>query len=532
MKKKIIALCLVALIAIVGCSGNTDNPDTETGQANGSTSENESSEQTGGTYSMFMRSTYIDWIKELKWYAEAEERTGVTVDYVVGPEEFADVFAEVDQRLISGTLPDASMVRLAQANVYGADGAFVDLAPLISQYAPHIQTYLEENPEYTSLITNADGTIYGLPKETPVLADFIFARGDHLENIGINPEDIVTVDDFTNALRELKSTYGADNPNYYPLSGRDSFIRFQAWFGAQNSISSEASHGIYLNHAKDQGFDIMSDEAYTMMETMKLWYDEGLINPEWVAGAFSEGDWEAAMLNGDASIAFDYYTRPQWFLDNGGPEIDPNYSMVILDYLKDDDGNTMKVQTDLPYNEMLATAINSQADEETIQTILGFIDYFYSEEGQVLANWGVEGESFEVVDGDKQFIVDYSTEESKPAGEMRWSFLSDRLTVVKPIDSTAFYSWNGDIVVEGANRLFTDDNLIPAYNITYTEEQATELTNLVASVFEAEVSGITKFVIGSRPLSEWSEFQDEMNALGLSRIEEIQLEAFRNTYGE
>ena len=25
---------------------------------------------------MFMRSTYVDWIKELKWYDVAEERTG------------------------------------------------------------------------------------------------------------------------------------------------------------------------------------------------------------------------------------------------------------------------------------------------------------------------------------------------------------------------------------------------------------------------------------------------------------------------
>ena len=38
-----------------------------------------------GTYSMFMRSTYIDWIKELNWYDEAEKRTGITVDYVLRP---------------------------------------------------------------------------------------------------------------------------------------------------------------------------------------------------------------------------------------------------------------------------------------------------------------------------------------------------------------------------------------------------------------------------------------------------------------
>jgi hypothetical protein len=41
-----------------------------------------SAEGENGTYSMFMRSTYIDWIKELKWYDVAEQRTGIHVDYV------------------------------------------------------------------------------------------------------------------------------------------------------------------------------------------------------------------------------------------------------------------------------------------------------------------------------------------------------------------------------------------------------------------------------------------------------------------
>lgn len=537
--KKTVAILLATTMfaTVLGGCGSAAGQEGDLGNTTDSTVE--AGTETAGadtqgtkTYTMFMRSTYADWIQELKWYAEAEERTGITVDYVMGPEEFDDVYAEVDQRLISSTLPDATMCKLAQSNVYGSQGAFMDLAPLIKEHAPNLQAYLDANPDYTNLITNADGTIYGLPKETPILADFLFVREDHLEKAGVNPASIVTVDDFTEALRTLKAFYGADNTNYYPLSGRDSYVRFQAWFGCENNISKDESNGIYLNHSKDQGFDIMADEAYTMVETMKTWFDEGLINPEWVAGAFSEGDWEAAMLNGDATFAFDYFTRPQWFLDNGGPEADPDYAITVLDYLKDKDGNTMKIQTDLPYNEKLATSINAKVSEDTAITIIQFIDYFYSDEGQVLANWGVEGESFEEVNGKKEFIVDYSTEEATPDGESRWSFLSDRMTVVKPIDSEAFYSWNGPMVVEASNRLYTDDNLFPAYNIIYTDEQTAEITNLVATVFDAEIAGITQFINGSRPLDQWADFQQEMADSGLTRIEEIQLEAFRTTYGE
>ena len=211
-----------ALLAGCGTSGNSSS----TAAADGET-QAEAAEGTK-TYTMFMRGTFVDWISELKWYDEAEKRTGVHVEYVKGPDSQEDAFAEVDQRLISGTLTDATFCRQAQANVYGAQGAFRDLAPLIKEYAPNIQKYLDENPEYAALVTNEDGTIYGLLNETPRLANFCFYRADHFREAGVDPASIVTVDDFTDVMRTLKAYYGKDNPNYYPLCGRESYFLFSA----------------------------------------------------------------------------------------------------------------------------------------------------------------------------------------------------------------------------------------------------------------------------------------------------------------
>ena len=55
---------------------------------------------------------------------------------------------------------------------------------------------------------------------------------------------------------------------------------------------------------------------------------------------------------------------------------------------------------------------------------------------------------------------------------------------------------------------------------------------MVATVFDAEIAGIVSFVTGNKGFhaDTWKEFQDEMNSLGLSRIEEIQLDAYRATF--
>lgn len=530
----VLATAMVGTL-LTGCGGGSASTTASTGDGTAAASSTESSGDGDNTYTMFMRSTYVDWIKELKWYDVAEERTGIHVDYISGPEEAADVYSEVDQRVISGDLPDAVMTKLAQTSVYGPQGVFADLAPYIEKYAPNLQKYIDDNPDYKALVSDADGHIYGLCKETPIFADLIGYRADHFKAAGIDPDSIVTIDDFTKALETLKAYYGKDNPNYYPLTGRDTAIRFASWFGAASNISSTESNGIYINgHYKDGSIDIMSDGAYKMVETMKKWYDEGLIQPEWVAGTFSEADWEAAMLNGNGSVFYDYYNRAEWFMENGGPGNDPNYQMGVLNFIKDDNGNPQKMTVSMKYNDECVTAVNANCSEDKIKTILTFIDYFYTEEGEILANYGVEGESFKTdANGGKEFIVDYQTEEATPAGEKRWSFLSDRFTVCKPVDNEAFFKWNAPLIAEATGRLFTDENLGTSYVLRFTDDQSKEITNLLASVYDAQMSGITQFIDGTRELTpdNWAAFQQEMNDMGLSRIEEIQLAAYQAMYG-
>lgn len=526
----VLATAMVGTL-LTGCGGGSASTNASAGDGASST---EASGDGDNTYTMFMRSTYVDWIKELKWYDVAEERTGIHVDYISGPEEFNDVYSEIDQRVISGDLPDAVMTKLAQTSVYGPQGVFADLAPYIEKYAPNLQKYIDDNPDYKALVTDKDGHIYGLCKETPIFADLIGYRVDQFKAAGIDPDSIVTIDDFTKALETLKAYYGKDNPNYYPLTGRDTAIRFASWFGAASNISSTESNGIYINgHYKDGSIDIMNDGAYKMVETMKKWYDEGLIQPEWVAGTFGEADWEAAMLNGNGSIFYDYYNRAEWFMENGGPGNDPNYQMGVLNFIKDDNGNPQKMTVSMKYNDECVTAVNANCSEDKIKTILTFIDYFYTEEGEILANYGVEGESFKDTNGDKEFIVDYQTEEATPAGEKRWSFLSDRFTVCKPVDNEAFFKWNAPLIAEATGRLFTDENLGTSYVLKFTDDQSKEVTNLLASVYDAQMSGIAQFIDGTRELTpdNWAAFQQEMNDLGLSRIEEIQLAAYQAMYG-
>ena len=82
--------------------------------------------------------------------------------------------------------------------------------------------------------------------------------------------------------------------------------------------------------------------------------------------------------------------------------------------------------------------------------------------------------------------------------------------------------------------MFNEDYLQYGINITYTDDQSEELSTILASLKDSCEAGLISFIRGETELNEenWQAFLDEMDAAGYTRMEELQLEAYRNTYGE
>ena len=525
--KRLLVFLLIVSMSVFSFTGcKSKDPDaTKTNGAEDTTSAK--------TFTYFMHGKFVNWLNDLNWYDSADEATGVTPELVPGPEDDDGFYAEVDQRLISKTYPDAGIAKLSQAQIYGEQGAFLDLKPLIEKYAPDIKAYIDANPDYAKLITTEKGAIYGLPTENPVFADLIGYRADHLEKAGITTLP-TTMDEFTDMLRQLKAFYGATNENYYPYSGRDGFIKWAAYFNCTANFNDGIAKGISFNanstgNGVQSGTDVLADGYKQMVEWMKTLYDEGLIDPEWVSGASTEESWEAKVLTGQTSVFYDFFTRPQWFTDNGGADQDPDFKLAVLDYPKNINGETTKVSTPQKWAEGRSTVINANAEDKA-ETILKYLNYFFTEEGQTLANWGVEGKSFKAGTNGKEYTVNYTEQETTPAGEKRWSFLSDRLTLLKPVDNTAFYAWNGDVVKGAAARCFVEENFASLSNVAYNTDQMTELSGIASTVQQAVVAETIKFVTGDRDLNEWDSFITDIKTQGYARIVEVEQEAYDTMY--
>jgi len=516
----LLLLQLVLVLVLAACTRSSSS-----GSGGGSTG----GEVTDGEtfeFSYMLVTRFKNWLEELNWFDELQKRTNTKVTVIDGGEGDR-YYNNVDLRVGGGDFPDSGMVSLAQAEVYGSQGAFVDLKPYIEKYAPNIKKYIDEHPDYKKLITASDGKIYGLIAEYPRIASIMFYREDMFKKAGVT-QPPRTIEELTDGFRKIKAHYGKNDKNFYPFLGRESFIKFTEVFDAGDKIVDGKVHGIYqsgYSFVNGFGFDLYSEGFKKLITWYHQLYQEGLIDPEWIAGTVTENAWETKMLTGKGAFSYDFFTRPAFFMNNGGPENDPDYNIKALPYLLDLNGNQSVVPTSPKYELSRVMVINAKAEDKA-PGIIKFLDYLWSEEGQTLIGWGVEGVTYKETNGKKEFIVSFEEEVYKPAGQKRWSFLQDRMTFPMPVNNEAFYQWNTEIVKEIASELFTDKYIKSYPILKYSTEQLRERTELLAKVEEAVLGNLVKFINGSRPMSEWDAFLNEMEQIGYKRIVEIDQQAY------
>ena len=171
------------------------------------------------------------------------------------------------------------------------DEVIIPLNDYIEQYAPNLTALFEKYPEAKRQATTDDGTIYCFPFIRGVCLDESTAglnftqgpiyRKDWADQLGLSAP--VTMDDWYNmlcAFRDNDMNGNGDPTDEIPFSGvfsngkGYSFNFFPAAFGVLE--------GFYLEDGK-VNHSILSPKYKDYLDTMRKWYAEGLIDPDFLA---------------------------------------------------------------------------------------------------------------------------------------------------------------------------------------------------------------------------------------------------------
>src|SRR5699024_2487913 len=154
-----------------------------------------------------------------------------------------------------------------------------------------------------------------------------------------------------------------------------------------------------------------------------------------------------------------------------------------------------------------------------------WMDYFYSDEGTKFFYMGIEDETYEVTDDGEYVYVDKirnsdegKTLEQEAAQYFAW--IGGFVGIVKEEYYSGSESTPGSI--EAAKKLepHMPDELWPGF--TYTEEENKFLTSVGADIEKYVNEMRDKFITGKEPLSEWDNYVEALEKMGLEDYMEVQ----------
>lgn len=459
-----------------------------------------------------------DW-NDNEFYQEMERRTGVHLEFEMVSS--ADYQTNFNLMIASGNLADMIYVG---ASYYAEgvdaaidDGYFLDLTDLVDEYMPNYERIRTSDVQYELLSTTDSGrlgAVYELrqSKQGPWLG--LWIRQDWLDDLNLDTP--VTFDDYHEVLTAFKNEKGATAPLILNFSGSDG--EFGTMSGGLNVLNSWQ-----LDETGKVNFGPYMDAWKEYVTIMHQWYTEGLIDPDFMATDERTADM-AKVVTGASGLFAALYTMPSVY---EAASEDPNMNLAPVNPPVMNEGDEGHIRLRDSYTSG-NTAIS--ADSENWEVALRWLDYLYTDEGALLANYGVEGDTFEFDENGKPVFTDKILNNENgwtmtqtvasylcpSAGIANWSDWTRELAGVPEKDQACYDVWSE----------FSDDWRLPS-SVTLTQDESTERAALYADISTIVKEQTAQFISGALDIEEnWDAYISALEASGMERAIEITQAAY------
>lgn len=330
-------------------------------------------------------------------------------------------------------------------------------------------------------------------------------RKDWLDDLGLDIP--VTYDDLEEVLRQFKEKKNA----YAPLAlGANGYM--------ETSHALSAGYGVLEDFMQVDGKVVYGPEEEGWKEYLTMlnkWYEEGLLDPDFM----TNGTWQvdtAMVVNGETGVWNAMYTMiSQYESENTDIEVIPLTSPVK------NEGDSLHIRRE---NGYVGGAVTISADCEHPDIAMKLWNYLYTEEGSLLANYGIENDTFVYNEDGKPVPTDKIAHNDKYSMSQ-----AQALYLMPPSRFGGFYDWTRELstVPEKDVKAFdiwgvADDSYILPARISYTSEESTERAKIVAEVTTYMRENSVKFITGVLDINtEWDNYVDQLKALGIDRAIEI-----------
>lgn len=466
---------------------------------------------------------------------KAQELTGVTLE--ITEHNMVSASEQFNLMIASNDLCDI-IVGFENNYSVGADNAIeeeeliIDLKDYI-EYAPIYQQLLEVDPAWQADMETDGGHLASfkmLYTEDQWVKQSVTLRGDWLNELGM--ELPVTFDDYHEVLLAFKSEY---DPAYCLNIGTSLGNNwFEPGFGIAVSASGSATSNDFYVEDDVVYAGYTSDRFRDYLTMLHEWYEDGIISSDYVSVGnleFFENDFSAYASAGE----FGCIMGPAGLLSlYASMSDDPDFEFVggILPRNNEDETLTYLTESTLTGSDW---APSISATGNNIPLAMNFLDFFYTEEGSMIANYGLEGESYTIENGEIKL-----TDLILNAGDTNGALMAYKTSLSSIGDPNAGFALTSTAEGIAIMKAWTEDqtalaamgnNAIYPSGVSLTSEELTEASNVLSDIATYVSEAVPGFIMGTKSLDEWDSYCADLEAMDLAAAVEIYQAAYDRYIG-
>ena len=467
-------------------------------------------------------STDINTLRLLQEYCNIKIEVTAVSDSMVS-EQFGIMCA-------SGDYTDIIYGTSNYANGFDAaieDEIIIDLLDLAEEYAPNYMYYLNTDQSVRNELITDNGALPGIAtiyKEAGCENGGILIRGDWLRELGM--EEPKTLDELHDYIQTCMKEYGTQGiclGNAMSSNKADDVLYGYAYDlnpGDYNVIDGEVVYS-YLN-----------DSYYDYIRMIADWYADGTIYADFYNAQMGAADkyfaaGQSAVNSGTAAnlATIESYKDPDY-----------EYELLPIEAPKlnvDDELHFSWTDTHSRIKQKDTWAISTQCEDP--EGIMQVVNFLFSEEGELLFNYGDEGHTFEYDENGNPQYTEMVTNNPDGLSYMDACFIyvsavaSSHMPGILDVMATYYYFGEEEMDVLNTFRTCDADG---SYNlpkgVALNAEENEEYAKISSDVTTYAASELMKFVLGQAELTEESfqEFQDTIISMGAERMEELYQQAY------
>ena len=508
-------------LAMAGCGKTTESKDVSNASGNVEQSTESKTTETNDAPKEFeyFGQLWEPYQESTPVYDALQEATGVKVNFTWNSSDSYSTLLAA--RIANQDLPDVIGYGVDSSLLQGLidDGLIIPLTDYLDEYMPNYMRFITDE-DYLYMLNQSDGEVYafGMLMDVPG-AYSTMIRQDWLDNLGLKMP--TTWDEWVatwEAFAKEDANGNGDPNDEIPFAFAYSFTYWmENYFGI-------ASNGSYSIVDGDYVYDPEHPRYEEFLDAMRDLYSKGLISKEFPTLTYTEMESLAASDVLGSCVGYAVLAEDG---AKNAMEINKDAYYVCTEPITGPHGDQM---IERRIKLTLNTYITKNAvDEGKLETILGFFDFIFSDEGIKITNYGIEGESYEMVNGEPTLL--------SPMGDdftsaRKWGIIPTPIAFcfTQDVYSKILYAGktyeemdkHGQTAADGLGKLNT-----PYYYtrpVRITTEASMEYTDLI----EQQKTLRDKYIMGEISKDQYKSEYEGLKEAGLNEVIEQANETYHS----